>query len=192
MLSKYRLPRLSELSIEEINWNNEKIVSLFIENSFPTSLLELTLKWSSKEELVWNLLPSISIAVSKVLEDVYIFNVTINKEDFEQVLLACNSEEIQFTDCVINLPWAPDLSSISKSNTINLIKIYIEILLFSFEEIEVKPDVRWFELLVEGISKSKGITHSLDYIHLSDWNIKKEEAEEVIQSFEMNKVKVRV
>ena len=77
------------------------------------------MSWISTEELIWNLLPSISIAVSKVSESVYICNVTINKEDFEQLLLACNSEDISFYRCVINLPWAPDLSSTSKSNTIN-------------------------------------------------------------------------
>ena len=119
MLSKYRLPGLYELSIEGININVEKIIRLFIENSFPKSLPGLTLEWSSKEELIWNLLPSISRAVSKVSEDVEICNVTINKEDFEQLLLACNSEEIRFYNCVINLLSTPDLSSISKSNTVN-------------------------------------------------------------------------
>ena len=60
-------------------------------------------------------------------------------------------------------------------------------LLFDFEETEVKPDVRWFELLVEGISKSKGIAHSLMTFRLINWDIKQEEAKEVIKRFEMIK-----
>ena len=63
---------------------------------------------------------------------------------------------------------------------------------FDFSEIEVKPDVRWFELLVEGISNSKGISHSLEYIHLWNWDIKEEKTEEVMKRFEMNRVRVIV
>ena len=118
MLSKNTLLNLEDLTITEINWNVEKIVSLFIENSLSTSLRLLYLSWSSKKELIWNLLPSISIAVSKISGLVDIYNVTINKEDFEQLLFACNSKCISFTDCVIKLTSVPDLSSISKSNTI--------------------------------------------------------------------------
>ena len=50
--------------------------------------------------------------------------------------------------------------------------------------------MRWFELLVEGISKSEGIAHSLEKIYLLDWDIKQEEAQEVVQRFKLNKVEV--
>ena len=120
MLStKYRLSDKKTLQIFGINRNVEKTIGLFIEKSFPTSLNKLVLIWRSKEELILNLIPSISIAVSKVSWSVNICSVTINKEDFEQLLLSCNSNDISFYCCVINLPSAPDLSSISKSNTIN-------------------------------------------------------------------------
>ena len=63
-------------------------------------------------------------------------------------------------------------------------------MIFNFGGIDVKPDMRWFELLIEGISKSKGIAHSLKDIDLENWDIEQEEAYEVLQRFEMNRVKV--
>ena len=148
------------------------------------------MEWSSKEEFVWSLPASIPIAVSKVSGEVNLQSVTISKEDFEHLLFSCNSEEISFSFCLINLWSVPDLSSISKSNTAN--NDYIKRLNFSFTESNTRPDVRWFELLVEGISKSKGIKDSLDYIKLYDCYIKREEAQEVIRRFEMDGVVVDV
>ena len=52
----------------------------------------------------------------------------------------------------------------------------------------VRPDVNWFELLVEGMSKSEGISDSLAKIIIDCWDIKREEAQEVIQKFKMNRV----
>ena len=51
---------------------------------------------------------------------------------------------------------------------------------------------RWFELLVEGISKSKGISNSLADIEIYDWDIDEEEAQKVIQRFKMDRVRVKV
>ena len=56
-------------------------------------------------------------------------------------------------------------------------------------EINAEPKVRWFESLVEGMSKSKGITDSLEHIILSRWGIYVEDAKEVIQRFEMKDVR---